>query len=95
MVRCVEVIRPHYASIRAVSIYLVDDNMRVVHPAIIIQGSSGTQCKALPTIGFTTKVYTAHLTTVVALPVSRTTSARTSVLSGNSILDDCGELLSQ
>jgi len=41
------------------------------------------------------KVYTAHLTTVVALPVSRTTSARTSVLGGNSILDDCGELLSQ
>jgi hypothetical protein len=69
--------------------------MRVVHLPIIIQGSPSTQGEALPTISFVAKVYTAHLTTVVALPVSRTTSARTSVLGGNSILDDCGELLSQ
>lgn len=34
--------------------------MRVVHLAIIIQGSPGTQCKALPTISFVAKVYAAQ-----------------------------------
>jgi hypothetical protein len=69
--------------------------MRIVHLPIIIQGSSGTQCKALPTISFVAKVYTAHLTTVVIPPASCTTLVRVSVLGGNNILDDCGELLSQ
>ena len=95
MVRCVEIIRPHCASICAISIYLVDDNMRVVHPAIVTQSSPSAQGEALPTISFVAKVYAAHLTTVVALPAGRTTLARASVLGGNNILDDCSELLSQ
>jgi hypothetical protein len=69
--------------------------MRVVYLAIIIQGSPSTQCEALPTISFVAKVYAAHLTTVVIPPASCTTLARASVLGGNNILDDCGELLSQ